>query len=288
MSDKKEIDDISGVETTGHEWDGIKELNNPLPRWWLWTFYGTVVWAIIYMILFPAIPLINGNTPGILGYSSRGELAKEVAVADELKAESVLKIEGMDVAEILNDQDLTRFAVQGGKSAYKVYCSQCHGGGAEGAAGYPNLNDDDWLWGGTIDDIYLTIAHGVRYEADDDTRLSEMPAFGDILESADIRATANYVASLSGIAHDEANIELGQTVYTENCAACHGDNGEGIRELGAPKLNDALWLYGGSVDEIAVQIAKPKHGMMPAWQQRLGDATVKQLAVYVHSLGGGE
>jgi cytochrome c oxidase cbb3-type subunit 3 len=199
-----------------------------------------------------------------------------------------ISVEGMDVAEILNDQDLTRFAVQGGKSAYKVYCSQCHGGGAEGAAGYPNLNDDDWLWGGTIDDIYLTIAHGVRYEADDDTRLSEMPAFGDILESADIRATANYVASLSGIAHDEANIELGQTVYTENCAACHGDNGEGIRELGAPKLNDALWLYGGSVDEIAVQIAKPKHGMMPAWQQRLGDATVKQLAVYVHSLGGGE
>ena len=159
---------------------------------------------------------------------------------------------------------------------------------AEGAAGYPNLNDDDWLWGGTIDDIYLTIAHGVRYEPDDDTRLSEMPAFGDILETADIRATADYVASLSGIEHDASHLEQGKAVYEENCAACHGESGEGIRELGAPKLDDALWLYGGTVDEIAAQIAAPKHGMMPAWQARLGDATVKQLAVYVHSLGGGE
>ena len=288
MSDKKEIDDISGVETTGHEWDGIKELNNPLPRWWLWTFYGTVAWAIVYVILFPAIPLLNGATPGILGYSSRGELAKEVAAADEAKAEFVTKIEATSVTEILGDSDLTRFAVQGGKSAYKVYCSQCHGAGAEGASGYPNLNDDDWLWGGTVDEIYTTIAHGVRYEADDDTRASEMPAFGDILETADIRATADFVASLSGIEHDAAHVETGKAVYEENCAACHGDGGEGIRELGAPKLNDALWLYGGTVDQIATQIANPKHGMMPAWQARLGDATVKQLAIYVHSLGGGE
>ena len=288
MSDKKEIDDISGVETTGHEWDGIKELNNPLPRWWLWTFYGTVAWAIVYVILFPAIPLLNGATPGILGYSSRGELAKEVAAADEAKAEFVTKIEATDVTEILGDSDLTRFAVQGGKSAYKVYCSQCHGAGAEGASGYPNLNDDDWLWGGTVDEIYTTIAHGVRYEADDDTRASEMPAFGDILETADIRATADFVASLSGIEHDAAHVETGKAVYEENCAACHGDGGEGIRELGAPKLNDALWLYGDTVDQIATQIANPKHGMMPAWQARLGDATVKQLAIYVHSLGGGE
>ena len=288
MSDKKEIDDISGVETTGHEWDGIKELNNPLPRWWLWTFYGTIAWSVVYMILYPAIPLINGATPGVLGYSSRGELHKEVDAAAALKADDVAKIESLEVADILKDSDLTRFAVQGGKSAYKVYCSQCHGGGAEGAAGYPNLNDDDWLWGGTIDDIYLTIAHGVRYEPDDDTRLSEMPAFGDILETADIRATADYVASLSGIEHDASHLEQGKAVYEENCAACHGESGEGIRELGAPKLDDALWLYGGTVDEIAAQIAAPKHGMMPAWQARLGDATVKQLAVYVHSLGGGE
>ncbi|MCZ4272343.1 cytochrome-c oxidase, cbb3-type subunit III [Maritalea porphyrae] len=288
MSDKKEIDDISGVETTGHEWDGIKELNNPLPRWWLWTWYACIAWALVYVILFPAIPLIKGATPGILGYSSRGELAKDVALAAEAKSGSVTKIENMEVAEIFNDGDLTRFAVQGGKSAYKVYCSQCHGAGAEGASGFPNLNDDDWLWGGTIEDIYTTIAHGIRYEADDDTRLSDMPAFGDILETAEIRATADFVASLSGIEHDEAHVDEGKALYEENCAACHGDFGEGIRDVGAPKLNDALWLYGGTVDQIATQIAQPKHGAMPAWQARLGDATVKQLAVYVHSLGGGE
>jgi len=288
MSDKKDIDDISGVETTGHEWDGIKELNNPLPRWWLWTWYACIAWALVYVVLFPAIPLIKGATPGILGYSSRGELAKEVAIANEAKAEFVTKIENMEVAEIFNDSDLTRFAVQGGKSAYKVYCSQCHGAGAQGASGFPNLNDDDWLWGGTVDEIYTTIAHGVRYEADDDTRLSDMPAFGDILETADIRATADFVASLSGLDHDQSNIEAGKAHYEENCAACHGDLGAGIRELGAPKLNDTLWLYGGTVDQIATQISAPKHGMMPAWQARLGDATVKQLAVYVHSLGGGE
>jgi len=288
MSDKKEVDDISGVETTGHEWDGIKELNNPLPRWWLWTFYGCIAWALVYVVLYPAIPLINGATPGVLGYSSRGELAKDVAAAAEAKSGSVSQIENMDVADIFKDDDLTRFAVQGGKSAYKVYCSQCHGAGAEGASGFPNLNDDDWLWGGTVEDIYATIAHGVRYEADDDTRASEMPAFGEILETAEIRATADFVASLSGLEHDETQVETGKVVYEENCAACHGDTGEGIRELGAPKLNDALWLYGGTVEQIATQIALPKHGMMPAWQARLGDATVKQLAVYVHSLGGGE
>lgn len=288
MSDKKEVDQISGVETTGHEWDGIKELNNPLPRWWLWTWYACIAWALVYVILFPAIPLIKGATPGLLGYSSRGELAKEVAAATEAKSGFVTKIESMDVAQILDDADLTRFAVQGGKSAYKVYCSQCHGAGAEGASGFPNLNDDDWLWGGTVDAIYTTIAHGVRYEADDDTRSSEMPAFGDILETAEIRATADFVASLSGLEHDGAHVAEGKVIYEENCAACHGDSGEGIRDLGAPKLNDALWLYGGTVEEIATQISLPKHGMMPAWQARLGDATVKQLAVYVHSLGGGE
>lgn len=288
MDDKKEIDDISGVETTGHEWDGIKELNNPLPRWWLWTWYATIAWALVYVILFPAIPLIKSATPGLLGYSSRSELAKEVAIAAEAKVELVSKIEALEVADILDDADLTRFAVQGGKSAFKVYCSQCHGAGAAGASGFPNLNDDDWLWGGSVDDIYTTIAHGVRYEADEDTRLSDMPAFGEILETAEIRATANFVASLSGLEHDQASLAVGKVVFEENCSACHGEQGEGIREVGAPKLNDALWLYAGSVDEVAAQISKPKQGIMPAWQARLGDATVKQLAIYVHSLGGGE
>ncbi|MCF4099933.1 cytochrome-c oxidase, cbb3-type subunit III [Maritalea mediterranea] len=285
---KKEIDEISGVETTGHEWDGIKELNTPMPRWWLWTFYGTIVWAVIYCILYPAIPLINGATPGILGYSSRGELAKNVAAAEEAKAEFVTQIEGMEVGAVLENSELTRFAVAGGESAYKVYCSQCHGAGASGAEGYPNLNDDEWLWGGSIDQIYHTIAHGVRYEADDETRFGEMPAYGEFWERDQINATANYVASLSGLEHDEAYLDEGKTLFEENCAACHGENAGGIAELGAPDLSNAIWLYGGSVEAIAAQIRDPQHGAMPAWQERLGDATVKQLAVYVHSLGGGQ
>lgn len=285
---KKEIDEISGVETTGHEWDGIKELNTPMPRWWLWTFYGTIVWAVIYCVLYPAIPLINGATPGILGYSSRGELAKTVAVADEAKAEFVSQIEGMDVGAVLENPELTRFAVAGGESAFKVYCSQCHGAGAAGAPGYPNLNDDEWLWGGSIDEIHATIAHGVRYDADEDTRIGEMPAFGEFMERDQIRATANYVASLSGLEHNEAYVEEGKTLFEENCSACHGEDAGGMTDLGAPSLNDAIWLYGGNVEAISAQISKPQHGVMPAWQDRLGDATVKQLAVYVHSLGGGQ
>ncbi|AVX02913.1 cbb3-type cytochrome c oxidase subunit FixP [Maritalea myrionectae] len=285
---KKEIDEISGVETTGHEWDGIKELNTPMPRWWLWTFYGTIVWAVIYCILYPAIPLINGATPGILGYSSRAELAQNVAAADEAKQEFVSQINDMEVGAVLDNSDLTRFAVAGGESAYKVYCSQCHGAGAEGAVGFPNLNDDEWIWGGTIDEIYATISHGVRYEADDDTRVGEMPAFGEFWERDQIRATAHYVASLSGDEHDEAYLEEGKTLFEENCTACHGEDAGGIAELGAPSLNDAIWLYGGGVEAISAQINNPQHGAMPAWQERLGDATVKQLAVYVHSLGGGQ
>lgn len=285
---KKEIDEISGVETTGHEWDGIKELNTPMPRWWLWTFYGTIVWAVIYCVLYPAIPLINGATPGILGYSSRGELAKTVAVADEAKAEFVSQIEGMDVGAVLENPELTRFAVAGGESAFKVYCSQCHGAGAAGAPGYPNLNDDEWLWGGSIDEIHATIAHGVRYDADEDTRIGEMPAFGEFMERDQIRATANYVASLSGLEHNEAYVEEGKILFEENCSACHGEDAGGMTDLGAPSLNDAIWLYGGNVEAISAQISKPQHGVMPAWQDRLGDATVKQLAVYVHSLGGGQ
>lgn len=285
---KKEIDEISGVETTGHEWDEIKELNTPMPRWWLWTFYGTIVWAVIYCVLYPAIPLINGATPGILGYSSRGELAKTVAVADEAKAEFVSQIEGMDVGAVLENPELTRFAVAGGESAFKVYCSQCHGAGAAGAPGYPNLNDDEWLWGGSIDEIHATIAHGVRYDADEDTRIGEMPAFGEFMERDQIRATANYVASLSGLEHNEAYVEEGKTLFEENCSACHGEDAGGMTDLGAPSLNDAIWLYGGNVEAISAQISKPQHGVMPAWQDRLGDATVKQLAVYVHSLGGGQ
>ncbi|MHB1110291.1 MAG: cytochrome-c oxidase, cbb3-type subunit III [Devosia sp.] len=288
MSDKQ-IDEVSGVETTGHEWDGIKELNNPLPRWWLWTFYGTIVFAIGYTIAYPAWPLISSATSGLLGYSSRADLDASLASAKAAQGDLVAQVEARPVAEILGDETLARFARAGGKSAFKVYCSQCHGSGAQGAAGYPNLNDDEWIWGGTADQIYATIAHGVRSNTDADTHFNLMPNFGTegLLTPEQIDLTAKQVASLSGIEGGEATTEGGQ-LFTENCAACHGDTGLGNSELGGPSLADPIWLYGNTLETIRAQVERPRHGVMPAWSNKLGDATIKQLAVYVHSLGGGQ
>jgi len=290
MADHKEIDEVSGVETTGHSWDGIKELNNPLPRWWLWTFYATIVWTIGYIIVYPAIPLVSSATAGMFGWSSRGDLAAEMAAVSAARAEKVAALASSSMDEIVASEELRRLAEAGGQSAFKVYCSQCHGSGAQGAAGYPNLNDDDWTWGGKPEDIYLTLMHGIRHAGDENTRISEMPAFGrdGILDAAQISDVAWFVRKLSGQEADAEAAARGQTVYAENCAACHGDAGEGIREVGGPRLADAIWLYGGEHAQIVAQINAPKQGVMPAWGARLSETTVKQLAAYVHGLGGGE
>ncbi|MDF2371154.1 MAG: cytochrome-c oxidase, cbb3-type subunit III [Rhizobiaceae bacterium] len=285
---KKHIDEISGVETTGHEWDGIRELNNPMPRWWVITFYLCIIWAVGYMILYPAWPLINSATSGVLGYSSRAENAAEMAIAASEKSEYVDRIAQMPVEEISQHPDLLQFAMAGGSAAFKVNCVQCHGSGAQGAPGYPNLNDDDWLWGGDVNAIHQTIAHGVRYDGDDDSRFSEMPAFKDLLEPAEVRQVASYVYSLTGEPADVALVAPGKQVFADNCAACHGEDAKGDVDFGAPNLADAIWFYGASENEIAAQIAKPKHGVMPAWTGRLGDPVIKQLAVFIHSLGGGQ
>ena len=285
---EKHIDDVSGVETTGHEWDGIRELDNPMPRWWLWTFYATIVWALGYVIAYPAWPLLSNSTAGVLQWSSRGDLWNDMARVDAGRQDVVAAIQSKDVHEILADENLRQYAIAGGEAAFKVNCVQCHGSGAQGAPGYPNLNDDDWLWGGDIDAILQTVRHGIRSTDDDDTRISEMPAYGDILEAGQISQVAAYVTSLSGTPRDPAMVPEGQKIFAENCAACHGDNAKGGREFGAPDLTDAIWFYGGTEAQIAQQVRSPKHGVMPAWGARLGDATVKQLAVYVHSLGGGE
>lgn len=285
-----EIDEFTGVETTGHEWDGIKELNNPMPRWWLWTLYLTIVFAVGYAIAYPSIPLIKTNTKGLLNWSSRGDFANDIAAAKALQAGSWNKLADIDVNDIAADADLQRFSVAGGNAAFKINCVQCHGSGAQGSPGFPNLNDDDWIWGGSLDEIYLTINHGVRYEEDDDTRYSDMPAYGadELLEKPEIADVAWFVRKLSNQEFDAEAAARGEVTYAENCAACHGDTGLGDRELGGPRLSDALWLYGGSYAEIVSQISKPQQGVMPAWGERLGVATSKQLAVYIHSLGGGE
>ncbi len=287
---KQEIDEISGTETTGHEWDGIKELDTPMPRWWVWTFYATIVFSIGYVIYYPTIPLIETSTAGISGITARGQLEEQMVAVGKANAAKLERIETTPLEKIRGDEDLYRYATAGGKSLYKVYCSQCHGSGAQGAAGYPNLNDDDWLWGGDLQAIYKTIAHGVRNEDDEDARLSQMPAFGrdEILEKPEVTAVTEYVLKLSGKQHNATQAEKGKTVYADNCASCHGDAGKGIREFGAPNLADALSLYGTTRAKVAAQVIAPRHGVMPAWKARLGEARVKQLTLYVHGLGGGE
>ncbi len=289
MTNSNEIDEISGTNTTGHEWDGIRELDTPMPRWWLYTFYITIIWAIGYSILYPAIPLLSGNTKGTLGYSSRGELADSITAAQQGQSQLRAKITASSLQDIKADPQLFSYAKAGGQAAFKVNCVQCHGSGAEGAKGNPNLNDDDWLWGGSLDAIYQTISHGIRFEQDDDTRTSEMPAFGrdEMLEPAQIDQLTTFVMSLAGKEQQDTS-STGAKLFKDNCASCHGDKGAGNRDFGAPSLADQIWLYGADKATIVQSIHNSRNGVMPAWSHRLDELTIKQLAIYVHSLGGGE
>jgi cytochrome c oxidase cbb3-type subunit 3 len=274
--------------TTGHDWDGIEEYDRPLPRWWLWTFYATIVWAIGYWVLMPAWPLVSSYTTGLLGYSQRQVLGDEMAAARKAQAKYVVRIAEQPLDRIRTDSELLEFALAGGRSAFAVNCSQCHGQGAEGSKGYPNLNDDSWLWGGTLDAIYRTIRVGIR-STHSDTRVSAMPAFlrDNMLTKAQIGDTAEFVLSLGKRATDQAAAARGKAVFAEQCVACHGPAGKGNPELGAPDLTDAIWLYGGDRGTIVQTISYARHGVMPAWEGRLDAVTIKQLAIYVHSLGGG-
>jgi cytochrome c oxidase cbb3-type subunit 3 len=286
----KRIDEATNTETVGHEWDGIEELNTPLPRWWLWTFYATIVFAIGYVIVYPAIPLRHEGTEGILGWTSRGQLAEEVDRAAEERAAQFAALRAKPLEAIAADPDLLQMAVAGGAAAFKVNCVQCHGAGAAGSKGYPNLNDDDWLWGGDLNSIQTTLIHGIRQPGDDQTRMSVMPAFGrdGLLTPAEIDDVASYVLTLSGSAKPGPSSRRGAEIFATQCASCHGPDGKGLRQFGAPNLADAIWLYGKGRDAIKRQVNNPSMGVMPAWGGRLDPVTIKMLAAYVHSLGGGE
>jgi cytochrome c oxidase cbb3-type subunit 3 len=274
--------------TTGHEWDGIKEFDNPMPRWWLWTLYATIVWAVAYTIAYPAWPMIKGATPGLLGYSTRAEVAEAIAEVEVANAPLWARIESTEMAVMAQDADLHQFAVQGGAAIFKTYCSQCHGSGAAGAIGYPNLLDDDWLWGGDMENIRATIAHGVRQEADDDSRFSEMPAFAEILSETEVTSVVQYVRSLSDASHDATLAAAGAELFLDNCSSCHMEDGTGNRDLGAPNLTDAIWLYGGSEAALTYTVNNARYGAMPAWNTRLTEGEIRAVASYVHQLGGGE
>jgi cytochrome c oxidase cbb3-type subunit 3 len=287
---KRTVDTVTGTETTGHEWDGIQELNTPLPRWWLWLFYLTIIWAVGYWVVYPAWPLIGTYTQGVLNWNSRSAVAVDLAALQGQRAAMTNRIAAASLTEILGDQTMLDFARAQGRAAFADNCAPCHGAGGGGAKGYPNLNDDDWLWGGKLDDIAFTIRHGIRSN-DDNTRQGSMPAFGrdKILERADISAVADYVRSLAGF-QVATGIDLarGKKVFAENCAVCHGEAGKGNREIGAPDLTDQIWLYGQGRDVIVEAVMNGRGAVMPAWGRRLDDTTIKALTVYVHTLGGGQ
>ncbi len=283
-------DTSKDVPTTGHVWDGIEEYDNPMPRWWLYCFYLCIIWAFVYAIFYPAWPLVSSATAGLTGWSSRMDVAADIAAVDEANGPINARLEAADLGAIAADPDLGPYAVSAGAAVFKTFCAQCHGSGAAGAKGYPNLLDDDWLWGGSVEDIHATVSYGIRNEDNDDARFSSMPAFGrdELLDKTQIDAVANYVMSLSGTPTNAEVVGEGAVVYTENCASCHGDDGAGDVSLGAPNLADAIWLYGGDYPTLVHTITNARYGVMPAWSDRLSEAEIRAVTAYVHQLGGGE
>ncbi len=288
MSDK-EIDKVTGTETTGHEWDGIKELNTPLPRWWIGIFYICIVWAVGYWILMPAWPTINGYTHGLLNHSQRDSVTAAVNQLKAARAGREKVLANASLEQIQSDPNLLQFAMAEGKAAFGDNCAGCHGSGGQGAKSYPNLNDDVWLWGGKLEDIQHTITVGVR-STSPETRQSQMPAWGrsNILTPHQIIDLTEYVVNLSHRPADQKAVGRATKLFKDNCASCHGPEGKGQRKDGSPNLTDNEWLYGSSRDTIYDQIWNGHGGVMPTWGGRLSPATIKALAVYVHSLGGGE
>ena len=290
MADTNEIDKLTGTSTTGHEWDGIKELNTPLPRWWLWTFYACIVWAVGYWIVYPTWPLLTNSTQGVLGWHTRSAVVADLDQLKALRGPMMDKLGTASLQEIVNDSQLADFARTVGKTAFADNCAPCHGAGGGGGRGYPNLNDDDWLWGGKLADIENTIRHGAR-STDDNGHLGRMPAFGrdGLLKAAEISTVADYVRSLSGLPTEAGfNAAAGKKIYADNCVTCHGENGKGNRDVGAPNLTDQIWFYGSDKKTIMEGLQNGRGGVMPAWGGRLSDTTIKALTVYVHGLGGGE
>jgi len=282
----KKIDVPKNTETTGHSWDGISEYNIPAPRWWLIVWVICIIWSFIYWIFYPTWPTPGGNSKGLLNWSGRSQLIESQVEIDTKQSAQLDKISHMDLRAIQKDPKLMEFALNAGRVSFKENCAACHGSGAQGGKGFPNLNDDDWLWGGKVEDIYQTLKYGIR-SGHEKARSNQMPAFGldKVLKKDEIEAVANYVMSLSG--NGEFN-KKGEELFKANCVACHGVGGKGNRALGAPNLSDKIWLYGGKKEDIIFTIYYARNGVMPYWSDRLSDNTLKQLSLYIHSLGGGE
>jgi len=280
------------VQTTGHTWDGdLAEYNNPLPQWWVWVFYATVVFSVVYWVLYPAWPVGNSYTEGVLDYSKRAKLQAEMQAVEAGKKypqrqQALKKISQMSPAAILNDPELMNFVNSSGKVLFGDNCAACHGSGGQGVIGhYPNLTDSDWLYGGNPETIHETLVKG---------RQGYMPAHEDKLSESQIESLAYYVGSLAGEEWAEGKtdrIEEGDKLFHSNeaaCYACHGKDAKGNQTLGAPNLTDAIWFYGGEKETVMTTLRQGRGGNMPAWDERLNDNEIKILTAYVHSLGGGQ
>ena len=266
----------SSVETTGHVWDeDLKELNNPLPRWWMWLFWITLVFSAVYLFLYPGL----GAYKGSYGWSSTGQYEQESRQADAEFGPVFSRYLALDLKSVAADPQARAL----GQKLFLNYCAQCHGSDAGGGNGFPNLRDNDWLYGGEPETIKTTIMNG---------RNGVMPSLGPVVGEAGARNVANYVRSLSRLAHDAKLAALGKPTFDTICAACHGAEGKGNQQLGAPNLTDGIWLYGSKVEDIAATVMKgrgtneltPGQSAMPAHKDRLGEAKVHVLAAYVWSL----
>lgn len=285
----KEVDPLSGVETTGHEWDGLKELNIPAPRWWLWVFFVSIVFAVGYWFVYPAWPTLSGHTGGSMNWSEYAQLKEQQGEIIALRADNEARLAKASLQDVKNDTQLYNYALAGGAVAFKDNCAACHGSGGQGGKGFPNLNDDEWVWGGTLDQIATTIRFGARNE-NPQAHGGAMAAWKDSLKPDEIESVAAYVQKLylGDKAEQTPERIKGKEIFAQNCAACHGENGEGNADMGAPQLSNDIWLFGGDKETLVQTIAYGRAGVMPAWEGRLSDSTIKQLTVYVHSLGGGK
>ena len=291
MTEPLHLDKVSGQTTTGHEWDGIRELNTPLPRWWLWLFYICIAFAFGYWIFYPSWPLASSYLPGMLGSTNRANVLADVAAGQAARAQMAAGLEKASLTQIAGDPKMLELALAQGKAAFGDNCTPCHGSGGQGQKGYPNLTAGRWLWGGTLDQIQTTITHGIRAPDDLDTHTSAMPAFGKdgILKADEIRQVANYVRSLDGLEPEQGvDVAAGKKIFADNCVACHGEDGKGNLDMGSANLTTKVWLYGNDINDLIYTITYARNSTMPAWGKRLDPETIKSLAVYVHSLGGGK
>jgi cytochrome c oxidase cbb3-type subunit 3 len=253
-------------ETLGHSFDGIEEYDNPLPRWWFMLFMVTIVFAVVYLILYPGM----GKFPGILGWTKEGQYNKEVTAAREQYAPIFANYAGMTVEQVSQDEGALRI----GQRLYAINCSVCHGSDARGAFGFPNLTDNDWIWGGAPEQIKTTLYQG---------RQAAMPAWLAIIGDDGVRSTAAYVRQMAGLETDGVDTILGAKVFNTNCVACHGPQGKGNELIGSPNLTDDVWLYGSSLLQIQQTLRYGRNGNMPS-QAHLGDDKIHMLAAYVYSL----